>query len=104
MHATTPSLLRTSEPQRPLLQRSPAPTLQLVPPAEQSGVLVFLLRVSGVAELSRSDPEVDDDGEGDDVRVELLPVQLVDAHGAGFLREQTEMSLDGVESCRSINV
>lgn len=26
-----------------------------------------------------------DDGEGDDVWVELLPVQLVDAHRAGFL-------------------
>ena len=46
---------------------------------------VILLRVSGVAELSRPDPEVNDDGEGDDFRVELLPVQLVDSHRARFL-------------------
>lgn len=43
-------------------------------------VNVILLRVSGVAELSRPDPEMNDDGEGDDVWVELLPVQLVDTH------------------------
>lgn len=46
---------------------------------------VILLRVSGVAELSGPDPEMNDDGEGDDVWVELLPVQLVDAHRARFL-------------------
>lgn len=47
-----------------------------------------LLRVSGVAELSRPDPKMNDDGEGDDVWVELLPVQLVDTHRAGFLEEK----------------
>lgn len=41
---------------------------------------VILLGVSGVAELSRPDPKMNDDGEGDDVWVELLPVQLVDTH------------------------
>ena len=45
----------------------------------------ILLGVSGVAELGGTDPEVNDDGEGDDVRVELFPVQLVDAHRAWFL-------------------
>lgn len=49
-------------------------------------VCVILLRVSGVAELSRADPEMNDDGKGDDIGVELLPVQLVDTHRAGFLR------------------
>lgn len=48
---------------------------------------VLLLRVSGVAQLSRSDSEVNDDGEGDDIGVELLPVQLVDTHRAWFLQE-----------------
>ena len=48
-------------------------------------VCVCLLRVSGVAELSRPDPKMNDDGEGDDVWVELFPVQLVDTHRAGFL-------------------
>lgn len=52
-------------------------------------VCVILLRVSGVAELSRPNPKVNDDGEGDDVRVELLPVQLVDAHRARLLEEET---------------
>lgn len=47
---------------------------------------VILLRVSGVAQLSGADPKVNDDGEGDDVWVELLPVQLVDPHRAGFLQ------------------
>lgn len=51
-------------------------------------VCVILLGVSGVAELSRPYPKMHDDGEGDDVRVELLPVQLVDAHRAGFLGEK----------------
>lgn len=49
---------------------------------------VILLGVSGVAELRRPDPKMHDDGEGDDVWVELLPVQLVDTHGARFLREK----------------
>lgn len=49
---------------------------------------VILLRVSGVAELSRPNPEMNDDGEGDDVWVELLPVQLVDPHRAGFLGQR----------------
>lgn len=49
-------------------------------------VCAILLRVSGVAELSGADSEVNDDGEGDDVWVELLPVQLVDPHRAGFLQ------------------
>lgn len=51
-------------------------------------VCVCLLRVSGVAELSRPDPKMNDDGEGDDFWVELLPVQLVDTHRAGFLEEK----------------
>lgn len=46
---------------------------------------VILLGVSGVAELSGPDPKMNDDGEGDDVWVELLPVQLVDTHRARFL-------------------
>lgn len=41
---------------------------------------VILLGVSCVTELSGSDPKVDDDGESDDVRVELLSVELVDPH------------------------
>lgn len=50
---------------------------------------VILLRVSSVAELSGPDAEMNDDGEGDYIWVELLPVQLVDTHWAGFLdREQ----------------
>lgn len=51
-------------------------------------VCVILLGVSGVAELSGPYPKMHDDGEGDDVRVELLSVQLVDAHRAGFLGEK----------------
>lgn len=46
---------------------------------------VILLGVSGVAELSGPDPKMNDNGEGDDVWVELLPVQLVDTHRARFL-------------------
>lgn len=46
---------------------------------------VILLGVSGIAELSRPDSKVNDDGEGDDIWVELLPVQLVDTHRARFL-------------------
>lgn len=46
---------------------------------------VILLRVSGIAELSGPDPKMNDDGEGDDVWVELLSVQLVNPHGARFL-------------------
>lgn len=41
---------------------------------------VILLRVSGVAELSRTNPKMNNDGEGDDIWVELLPVQLVNSH------------------------
>lgn len=51
---------------------------------------VILLGVSGVAQLSRSDSKVNDDGEGDDVWVELLPVQLVDTHRAWFLHTHTK--------------
>lgn len=51
---------------------------------------VILLGVSGVAELSGSDSKVNDDGEGDDVWVELLPVQLVDTHRARFLHTHAE--------------
>lgn len=54
-------------------------------------VCVILLRVSGVAELSRTNPEVNNDGEGDDLRVELLPVQLVDSHRARFLLRKKQM-------------
>ena len=55
---------------------------------------MILLRVSGIAELSRTDPKMNDDGEGDDIWVELLPVQLVDAHRAGFLgRKKKGMTL-----------
>lgn len=55
--------------------------------AAQVCVCVILLGVSGVAQLSGPDSEVNDDGEGDDVWVELLPVQLVDSHRAWFLQE-----------------
>lgn len=55
---------------------------------------VILLGVSGVAQLSRSDAKVNDDGEGDDVWVELLPVQLVDTHRAWFLHEYKSRSID----------
>lgn len=55
---------------------------------------VILLGVSGVAQLSRSDSEVNDDGEGDDVWVELLPVQLVDAHRAWFLHAYKSRSIE----------
>lgn len=51
-------------------------------------ICVFSLRVSSVAELSRSDSKVDDDGEGDDLRVELLSVQLINPHWAGFLEQK----------------
>lgn len=51
---------------------------------------VVLLRVSCVAELSGPDAEVNNDWEGDDVWVELLPVQLVDAHRAGLLEGERE--------------
>lgn len=44
-----------------------------------------LLRVSGIAELSRADSEMDDDWERDDVWVKLFPIQLVYPHRAGFL-------------------
>lgn len=53
-------------------------------------VFVILLRVSGIAELSRTNPEVNDDGEGDDVWVELLPVQLVDPYRARLLQGKKE--------------
>ena len=47
-----------------------------------------LLGVSCVAQLGWPDPEVDDDRKGDDVMVELLSVQLVDAYRAGLLEDQ----------------
>lgn len=65
-------------------------------------VCMILLRVSGVAQLSGSDSEVDDDGEGDDIWVELLPVQLVDTHRAGFLQEykrHSGQSARGADTC-----
>lgn len=46
---------------------------------------MILLRVACIAELGGPDPEVNDDGEGDDVGVELLAVQLVDTHRARLL-------------------
>lgn len=49
-----------------------------------------LLGVPSVAELGRPDAEVNDDGEGDDVGVKLLPIQLVDPHRAGFLWQQKQ--------------
>lgn len=54
---------------------------------------MILLRVSSVAELSGPDAEMNDDGEGDDVWIELLPVQLVDSHGAGFLDGEKKESM-----------
>lgn len=59
---------------------------------------VILLGVSGVAQLSRSDSKVNDDGEGDDVWVELLPVQLVDTHRARFLHVYKSHSIDSGQS------
>lgn len=59
---------------------------------------VILLGVSGVAQLSGSDSKVNDDGEGDDVWVELLPVQLVDAHRARFLHTCRSHSIDPGQS------
>lgn len=59
---------------------------------------VILLGVSGVAQLSRSDSKVNDDGEGDDVWVELLPVQLVDTHRAWFLHVHKSHSIDSGQS------
>lgn len=53
---------------------------------------VILLGVSGVAELSGPDPKMNNDGEGDDVWVELLPVQLVDTHRARFLEGRKKAS------------
>ncbi|MEQ2182450.1 hypothetical protein GOODEAATRI_022402 [Goodea atripinnis] len=50
------------------------------PPLRQEN-RVILLRVSSVAELSGPDAEVNDDGECDDVWVELLPVQRVMRRG-----------------------
>lgn len=47
---------------------------------------VILLRVSGVAELSRTNPKMNNDGKGDDIWVELLPVQLVNPDRARFLQ------------------
>lgn len=73
---------------------------------------VILLRVSSVAELSGPDAEMNDDGEGDYVWVELLPVQLVDTHWAGFLdrdqqkinKKRKESMQRCEESCYRINI
>lgn len=92
---------RTANPRR--RHRNPGPVTTHAktspsPPRGGSGPrfvfsAVILLGVSGVAELSGPDAEVNDDGEGDDVWVELLPVQLVDAHRARFLKNREGRTL-----------
>lgn len=55
-------------------------SVQMVDIFVSASMSVILLRVSCVAELSRPDPEMNNDRKGDDVWVELLPVQLVNTH------------------------
>lgn len=50
----------------------------------------ILLGVPSVAELGRPDPKVDNDGEGDDLWIELLSVQLVNTHRARLLKQQQQ--------------
>lgn len=53
----------------------------------------ILLRIPSITELSRSYAKVDNNGEGNYIRIELFTVQLIDTNWAGFLGEKTKYSL-----------